>query len=57
MADTTLSFQAFPLNKQLLQALQEAGYTTPTPIQDKVISLILKGHNILGVAPTGTGKT
>jgi ATP-dependent RNA helicase RhlE len=54
---TPISFQALQLNKQLLQALQEAGYTTPTPIQQKAIPLILQGHDVLGVAQTGTGKT
>ena len=54
---TPISFQALQLNKQLLQALQETCYTTPTPIQQKAIPLILKGHDVLGVAQTGTGKT
>jgi ATP-dependent RNA helicase RhlE len=57
MAATPLSFQSLPLNKQLLQALQEAGHTTPTPIQQKAIPLILRGHDVLGVSQTGTGKT
>ena len=57
MAATYSSFQALQLNKQLLQALQEAGYATPTPIQQKAIPLILKGHDVLGIAQTGTGKT
>ena len=53
----SFSFQALQLNKRLLQALQEAGYTTPTPIQQKAIPLILQGHDVLGIAQTGTGKT
>ncbi len=57
MATIPPSFQSLQLNKQLLQALQEAGYTTPTPIQQKAIPLILKGHDVLGIAQTGTGKT
>jgi ATP-dependent RNA helicase RhlE len=57
MAATSISFQAFQLNKKLLQALQEAGYTTPTPIQQKAIPLILQGSDVLGIAQTGTGKT
>ena len=54
---TTASFQALRLNKQLLEALQEGGYDTPTSIQKKAIPLILAGHDVLGVAQTGTGKT
>lgn len=54
---TPIPFQALQLNKQLLKALQEAGYTAATPIQQKAIPLILKGHDVLGIAQTGTGKT
>jgi ATP-dependent RNA helicase RhlE len=57
MAATPSSFHVLQLNKLLLQALQEAGYTTPTPIQQKAIPLILNGKDVLGVAQTGTGKT
>jgi ATP-dependent RNA helicase RhlE len=57
MAAILPSFHSLQLNKQLLQALQEAGHTTPTPIQQKAIPLILQGHDVLGVSQTGTGKT
>jgi ATP-dependent RNA helicase RhlE len=57
MAATPPSFQSLQLNKQLLQALREAGYAIPTPIQQKAIPLILQGHDVLGVSQTGTGKT
>lgn len=57
MAATSTSFQSFKLNKQLLQALEETGYTEPTPIQQKAIPLALAGRDVLGVAQTGTGKT
>ncbi len=57
MTTTPPSFHALQLTKLLLQALQEAGHTTPTPIQQKAIPLILKGNDVLGVAQTGTGKT
>jgi ATP-dependent RNA helicase RhlE len=50
-------FQALNLSNKLLQALQETGHTTPTPIQQKAIPLILQGHDVLGIAQTGTGKT
>ncbi|QHT67468.1 DEAD/DEAH box helicase [Rhodocytophaga rosea] len=51
------TFQDFKLNKQLLSAVEDAGFQTPTEIQQKAISLILAGHDVLGIAQTGTGKT
>jgi ATP-dependent RNA helicase RhlE len=51
------SFSDFALNKQLLTAVEELGYIAPTPIQEKAIPLILHGHDLLGIAQTGTGKT
>lgn len=57
MSDTLQSFDNFKLNKQLLEAVREAGYTKPTPIQEQAIPLALAGHDILGIAQTGTGKT
>lgn len=57
MASTSPSFENFKLNKQLLEAIKEAGYTRPTPIQEKAIPLALAGHDVLGIAQTGTGKT
>jgi ATP-dependent RNA helicase RhlE len=51
------TFADFKLNKQLLTAVEEAGYTEPTPIQQKAITPILAGQDIMGVAQTGTGKT
>jgi ATP-dependent RNA helicase RhlE len=50
-------FSQFKLNKQLLTAVAEAGYTKPTEIQQKAIPLMLAGHDLFGIAPTGTGKT
>ena len=52
-----MGFQEFKLNKHLLQAVEQAGYTQPTPIQRKAIPLITSGHDIMGVAQTRTGKT
>lgn len=58
MSDNTPSnFEIFKINKQLLQAVEEAGYTKPTPIQQQAIPLALAGHDVLGIAQTGTGKT
>ncbi|WP_083422224.1 DEAD/DEAH box helicase [Arsenicibacter rosenii] len=51
------SFEDFALNRQLLNAIADAGYTQPTPIQLKSIPLILQNHDVLGIAQTGTGKT
>jgi ATP-dependent RNA helicase RhlE len=51
------SFNDFALNKQLLTAVEEMGYSIPTPIQEKAIPLLLHGHDVLGIAQTGTGKT
>ena len=50
-------FEIFSLNRQLLNAVDEAGYTLPTAIQTKAIPILLAGHDLLGIAPTGTGKT
>lgn len=51
------SFEDLKLNRQLLNAVAEAGYTHPTPIQQKAIPAILAGQDVMGVAQTGTGKT
>ncbi|MBI1340216.1 DEAD/DEAH box helicase [bacterium] len=50
-------FKNFNLNPALIEALSEAGYTTPTPIQEKAIPLVMTGRDLLGIAQTGTGKT
>ncbi len=51
------TFADLGFNKQLLTAIDEAGYTEPTPIQLKAIPSILSGHDVMGIAQTGTGKT
>ena len=51
------SFSDFKLNKQLLKAIAEAGFEHPTAVQQKAIPFILNGHDLMGVAQTGTGKT
>ncbi len=51
------SFEDFKLNKQLLNAIAEAGYETPTEIQQKAITPLLAGQDVMGIAQTGTGKT
>lgn len=52
-----VTFEEFNLNRQLLNAIADAGYETPSPIQEKAIPLVLQGHDVLGIAQTGTGKT
>jgi ATP-dependent RNA helicase DeaD len=51
------SFRDLKLPNSLLTALDEVGYETPTPIQAQTIPHLLKGLDLLGHAPTGTGKT
>ena len=52
-----MPFRALGLDAQILKAVQEAGYTEPTPIQTAAIPPILAGHDLIGIAQTGTGKT
>ena len=51
------SFEGLNLSSPILQALKSKGYTTPTPVQQKAIPLILEGKDLFGSAQTGTGKT
>jgi ATP-dependent RNA helicase RhlE len=50
-------FGALGLPAPILRGIRSAGYTTPTPIQQRAIPLILEGHDLIGAAQTGTGKT
>jgi superfamily II DNA/RNA helicase len=52
-----MSFDTLGLSAGTLQAVTEAGYTQPTPIQEKAIPVILSGRDLIGIAQTGTGKT
>ena len=54
---TTPSFTELGLKGPVLDAVHDAGYTTPTPIQAEAIPVALKGRDIMGLAQTGTGKT
>ena len=51
------TFAALGLSPKILQAIEEAGYDTPTPIQAKAIPQIILGGDVTGIAQTGTGKT
>jgi len=52
-----MSFAALGLEAKILKAVTEAGYVEPTPIQAAAIPPILAGHDLIGIAQTGTGKT
>jgi len=52
-----MTFSDLNLNTPLLNALNDLGYTQPTPIQGKVFSVMMGGQDVLGIAQTGTGKT
>ncbi|HET9054633.1 MAG TPA: DEAD/DEAH box helicase, partial [Cyclobacteriaceae bacterium] len=51
------TFDQFRLNRQLLDAVKDAGFSSPTDIQLKSIPVILGGQEVIGIAQTGTGKT
>ena len=52
-----MPFRILGLDAKILQAVTEAGYTEPTPIQSAAIPPIIAGHDLIGIAQTGTGKT
>ncbi|MGL4314856.1 MAG: DEAD/DEAH box helicase, partial [Sphingomonas sp.] len=52
-----MSFDTLGLAEPLLRALADKNYGTPTPIQAQAIPVVLEGHDLLGIAQTGTGKT
>lgn len=52
-----MQFSDFTLDPRLQTAIRDAGYTTPTLIQERAIPLVLAGHDLIGTAQTGTGKT
>lgn len=52
-----MTFENFGLSEPILKALKATGYTTPTPIQQQAIPLVLNRCDLLGCAQTGTGKT
>ena len=52
-----MNFSDLGLSDEVLKAVADAGYTTPTPIQHKAIPVVLMGRDVLGCAQTGTGKT
>jgi len=56
-AEVQHNFEDFGFDETLLKNIKDKGYTKPTQIQDQVISLVISGQDVLGIANTGTGKT
>ena len=52
-----MQFEELGLKPYILKAIANAGYTQPTPIQQKAIPIVMQGQDLLGCAQTGTGKT
>ena len=52
-----MKFTDLGLSDGVLRAVADAGYETPTPIQEQAIPIVLQGRDVLGCAQTGTGKT
>jgi ATP-dependent RNA helicase RhlE len=52
-----MKFEDLALSKSILRAVEEEGYTHPTPIQQQAIPIVLEGRDLIGCAQTGTGKT
>ena len=52
-----MNFNQLSIAPNILRALADKNYTSPTPIQAKAIPLVLEKHDLLGCAQTGTGKT
>ncbi|WP_231742929.1 DEAD/DEAH box helicase [Polystyrenella longa] len=57
MTESTKSFSDLKLRKAILKSLEQEGYDVPTPIQAESIPHIINGHDLIGCAQTGTGKT
>ncbi len=52
-----MNFSDLGLSPEVLRAVEEAGYSQPTPIQERAIPIVLQGRDVMGCAQTGTGKT
>ncbi len=55
--NTGMSFKELGLHPDILRAVVDAGYEIPTPIQEQAIPQVMAGHDVMGAAQTGTGKT
>ncbi len=54
---TQITFESMDLSKEIMQAIQDMGFTTPSTVQARTIPLMMEGVDINAIAPTGTGKT
>ena len=52
-----MNFEQFSFDQRIVARINAVGYTTPTPIQQQAIPMVLKGRDVMGLAQTGTGKT
>jgi len=52
-----VNFEQFSFDRRILAGIKAVGYTTPTPIQQQAIPVVLEGRDVMGLAQTGTGKT
>ena len=52
-----MNFEAFKFHPGISAAIEASGYSIPTPIQVQAIPEIMQGHDLIGLAQTGTGKT
>ncbi|MFN2201062.1 MAG: DEAD/DEAH box helicase [Caldilineaceae bacterium] len=52
-----MKFEQFSLDARLLTGVKKAGFTKPTPIQERAIPVVIEGRDLIGLAQTGTGKT
>ncbi len=55
--ENELLFADLGISEEILRAVEDMGYTQPSPIQTQTIPLLLEGHDVIGQAQTGTGKT
>jgi ATP-dependent RNA helicase DeaD len=54
---TTITFKEMDINPNIKRAIEDLGYVSPTPIQERSIPIVLEGRDMIGQAQTGTGKT
>ena len=52
-----MNFEQFSFDQRIVARIKAASYDTPTPIQQQAIPMVLEGHDVMGLAHTGTGKT
>ena len=57
MEEKIIKFEDMQLSKKVLNAVRDMGFEEPSPIQAQTIPLALEGHDVIGQAQTGTGKT